>query len=69
MKQMCSAVKIAEEKYPQEKVYRLFWIFDQSGCHVTHADDSLNVHRMNAKEGGSQPLMHDNIYIMVSIFQ
>ena len=29
---------------------------------MAYADDSLNVHRMNAKEGGSQPLMPDTIY-------
>ena len=29
---------------------------------MAYADDSLNVHRMNIKEGGSQPLMHDTIY-------
>ena len=62
MKQMGIAVKIAEAKYPKEKCYRLFWIYDQSGCHMAYADDSLNVHRMNIKEGGSQPLMHDTIY-------
>ena len=58
----CIAVKIAEVKYKKEKSYRLFWIFGQSGCHMAHADDSLNVHCMNAKEGGSQSLMHDTIY-------
>ena len=62
MKQMGIAVKIAEVKYPKGKCYRLFWIFDQSGCHMAYADDALNVHRMNIKEGGSQPLMHDTIY-------
>ena len=35
MKQM-GAVKIAEAKYPKEKCYRLFWIFDQSGCHMAY---------------------------------
>ena len=68
MKQMGIPVKIAEAKYPKEKSYRLCWIFDQSGCHIAYAYDSLNVHHMNAKEGGSQPLMHDTIY-MVSIFK
>ena len=62
MKQMGIAVKIAEVKYLKGKCYRLFWIFNQSGCHMAYADDSLNVHRMNIKEGGSQPLMHDTIY-------
>ena len=42
MNQMKNAVKVAEAKYPKEKAYRLFWIFDQS------ADDALNVNRMNA---------------------
>lgn len=29
---------------------------------MAYADDSLNVNRMNAKEGGAQPCMHDTIY-------
>ena len=56
------AVKIAEAKYPKEQGYRLFWIFDQSGCHMAFGDDSLNVDRMNAKEGRQQPVMHDTFY-------
>ena len=36
MKQMGIVVKIAEAKYPKEKCYRLFWIFDQSGCHMAY---------------------------------
>ena len=62
MKQMLGAVKIAEAKYPKEKGFRLFWVFDQSGCHMAISDDSLNVNRMNAKEGGAQPCMHDTVY-------
>ena len=62
MKQMRSVVKIAETKYPKEAGYRLFWIFDQSGCHMAFADNSLNVSRMNAKEGGAVPCMHDTVY-------
>ena len=62
MKQMESAVKVVEVKYPREKGYRFFWIFDQSVCHMAFGEDSLNVNRMNAKEGGSQPVMHDTIY-------
>ena len=62
------AVKIAGAKYLKEKSYRLCWIINQSVCHMAYAYDTLNVHRMNAKEGDSQPLMQDTIY-MVSIFQ
>ena len=62
MKQMENAVKIAEAKYPKQQGYHLFWIFDQSGCHMAFADDALNVNRMNAKEGGNQPVMHNTIY-------
>ena len=62
MKQMESAVQITEAKYPKEQGYRLFWIFDQSGCHMAFGDDSLNVNRMNAKEGGSQSVMHYTTY-------
>ena len=29
---------------------------------MAYADDSLNVHHMNIKEGGSELLMHDTIY-------
>ena len=56
MKQMTAAVKIAEMKYPKDKGYRLFGVFDQSGCHMAYSDDALNVNRMNAKDGRSQPL-------------
>ena len=62
MKQMEKVVQIAEAKYPKEQGYRLYWVFDQSGCHMAFADDSLNVNCMNAKEGGCQPLMHDTIF-------
>jgi len=62
MQQMHSVVKIAETKYPKEDGYRLFWIFDQSGCHMAYADNALNVNRMNAKEGGAVPCMHDTVY-------
>ena len=55
MKQMESAVRIAED-------YRLFWVFDQSGCHMAFDEDSLNVNRMNAGPGGSVPCMHDTTY-------
>ena len=52
MKQMESAVKIAEAKYPKEQGYHLFCIFD----------DSLNVEHMNAKEGGQQAVTYDTFY-------
>lgn len=59
MKQMVNAVKVAEAKYPKEEGFR---IFDQSQCHKAFADDALNVNRMNAKEGGCQPVMHDTVF-------
>lgn len=62
MKQMENVVKIAEAKYPKEDGYRLYWVFDQSGCHMAYGENSLNVNRMNAKEGGCQTLMHDTIF-------
>ena len=62
IKQMKGAVKIAEAKYPKENGFRLFWVFDQSGCHMAYRDDSLNINKMNAKEGGAQPCMHDTVY-------
>ena len=60
--QMENVVKVAEAKYPKEEGFRLYWIFDQSQCHMAFADDSLNVNHMNAKEGGRQPLMHDTTF-------
>ena len=62
MKQMESAVQIAEAKYSRSEDYRLFWVFDQSGCHMAFDDDALNVNRMNAGPGGSVPCMHDTTY-------
>ena len=29
---------------------------------MAFADNSLNVNCMNAKEGGAEPCMHDNVY-------
>ena len=62
MAQMEKVVKIAEAKYPKADGYRLFWVFDQSQCHMAYAEDALNVNNMNANPGGKQPLMHDTIY-------
>ena len=64
MKQMKKVVKVAETIYPKEKGYQLYWVFDQSGCHVAYiyAENALNVNRMNPKEGGCQPLMHDTTF-------
>ena len=62
MKQIESAVRIAEVKYPKAQGYHLFWVFDQSGCYMAFGEDSLNVNRMNAKEGGIQPDMHNTFY-------
>lgn len=59
---MKNAVSIAEAKYPKEDGYRLFWVFDQSSCHMAFGDDALNASRMNASPGGAQPLMHDFEY-------
>ena len=59
---MEGAVKVAEAKYPKGDEFRLFWVFDQSGCHTAYADDALNVNRMNAKEGGAQSVMHDTVF-------
>ena len=42
MKQMASAVKVAEAKYPKDQGYRLDWVFNRSFCHSAFADDSLN---------------------------
>ena len=62
MKQMEKAVEVAEAKYPNEKGYRLFWVFDQSSCHTAFNDDALNANKMNARPGGQQPIMRDTIW-------
>ncbi len=62
MKQMKSAVRIAEATYPKSEDYRLFWLFDQSGCHMAFDEDALNINCMNAGPGGSVPCMHDTTY-------
>ena len=48
----------------RENDYRLFWMFDQSSCHAAFSDDSPNLSRMhmNAKPGGKQLLMQDNVW-------
>ena len=56
---MKGVVRVVEAKYPKAEGYRLFGIFDQSGCHTAFADDSLN---MNAKERGAQPLMYNTVF-------
>ena len=48
MKQMDSAARIADVKYPKAQEYHIFWVFDQSGCHMGFGVDSLIVNRMNA---------------------
>ena len=35
--------------------YRLFWIFDQSGCHMTFEKDSLNVN-YTAQQSGKEAI-------------
>ncbi len=57
MRQIKSAVVIAVTT--KSLGYKLFWVFDQSGCHMAFDDDSLNVHRMNAGPGGSVPVIDD----------
>ena len=46
MKQIKEAVDNAEGKYPKEKGYRLFWVFDQSTCHTAYDEEALNANRM-----------------------
>ena len=54
--------KAAEAKFPKDKGYRLYWIFDHSSCHTAYADDSLNASKMNAKPGGCHTVMHDTLW-------
>ena len=56
------AATIAELKYPREKGFRLYFIFDHSSCHGTFADDALCASKMNLKPGGKQPKMHDTYW-------
>ena len=55
MKQTKNGVKIAEAKYPKEDGYRLYWVFDQSSCHMAFDDDALNASRMNACHNSGSP--------------
>ena len=47
MKQTEKAVEVAVAKYPKEKGYRLFWVFDQSSCHTAFNENALNANKMN----------------------
>ncbi len=38
------------------------FIFDNAPTHKKKADDALNVDRMNVRDGGKQPFMHDTVY-------
>ena len=60
--QLEMAVEIAEYKYPRRKGYRLYFVFDQSSCHMAYAEDALNVEKMNKNPGGAQPKLRDTIY-------
>lgn len=62
MKQMESAVEVAEAKYPKGNGYRLYWVFDQCSCHAAFAEDALNANKMGARPGGKQPLMRDTVW-------
>ncbi len=48
-----------EKKYPY---CQGLFIFDNALSHKKKADDALNVDRMNVRDGGKQPFMHDTIY-------
>lgn len=60
MKQMENAVKVAEAKYPKEKGFRLYWIFDQSQCHMACADDALKCQSHERKRRWSAAI-HDTV--------
>ena len=61
LKQMESAVKIADIKYPSD-THSKVWLFDQSSGHTAFREDALNVNRMNVSTGGAQPRMHDTVW-------
>ena len=55
------AARIAEFKYPSDK-HTIVWLFDQSSCYRTFAEDALNAKVMNVRPGGVQPRMHDTLW-------
>ena len=55
---------IAEFKYPKD-LNTLVWLFDQSSCHCSYNDNTLNIRRMNVKPGGAQPKMRDTVYNLI----
>jgi len=60
--QLKTAATLAEIKYPQDKGYRLYFVFDHSSCNGTYAADALDASKMNLRPGGKQPRMHDTYW-------
>lgn len=54
LKQMESAVKITDIKYPSD-THSKVWIFNQSIGHTAFKEDSLNVNIFNVSTGCTQP--------------
>ena len=61
MKQMETAVAVAEAKYPS-RIFNHVWIFDHSCGHTAYAPDALVVSRLGKKPGGKQPAMRDTTW-------
>ena len=61
IKQVKTAMKIAEFKYPKAQ-NTLVFLFDQSSGHCAYADDALIAHKMNVSNGGKQPFMRETYW-------
>ena len=42
--------------------HTIVWLFDQSSCHRTFAENALNVRCMNVRPGGVQPKMRNTMW-------
>lgn len=61
LKQMETAVAVAEAKYPS-RIFKNVWIFDHSCGHTAYAPDALVVSRLGKNPGGKQPAMRDTTW-------
>ena len=57
IQQLQVTVKICAYKYPKADNWNWIWVFDQSSCHTTMAEDALDVSKFNVGPGGKQPRM------------
>ena len=63
MKQIENAITIAEISTQSQKgTDGTASLTIHSSCHAAYAEDALIASRMNGKQGGAQPVMHDTVY-------